>query len=77
VVRLPPDSLLVVPRLLEETGSSRELVLVMEDLCAAGFSAQPLISSLSLEDCFAVVRALAASDREWPAPPGLQVVVPP
>ena len=58
-LRLPPDSLLVVPRLLEETGSSRELVLVMEDLCAAGFSAQPLINSLSLEDCFAVVRALA------------------
>jgi hypothetical protein len=31
-LRLPPDSLLVVPRLLEDTGSSRELVLVMEAL---------------------------------------------
>ncbi len=35
------------------------MVDLLVDLCAAGFSSQPLIDSPSLEDCFAVVRALA------------------
>jgi len=61
-LKLPKDTLLVVPRLfdfVDENEEAKPSILVYEDLIAAGFETQTPVKFISIDDGVAVVCALA------------------